>query len=181
MEVEQILLTLGFTLLGAFITFAFAWYWYQKRIADEKAKEIAEAHKKLGEKVDDLENRLALLTQSVLPMNTAFQTILVRELTHYHEKRTDYLLEQLGPPNIISEAEEEELSNALEKRTHDMGEEIGQSEREAAIILPYIIKRVRAETKKIKQGKISEVDFVAIAEPNKSIVSPIEFPKEEKK
>jgi hypothetical protein len=167
MEIKEILLTLGFMLLGSLLTFMAAWYWFQKRVNDEKSKEIAAEH-------------IALLTQSILPMNTAFQTILVRELTHFHTPKMDALLEKLGPPYALSTAEEIELSQALEQRTKDMGTEIDQSEREAAIILPYIMRRVRAESDAIRKKNIDKVAFVTFAEPTKIVTGPLVFPTRRK-
>lgn len=181
MDIQQILLTFGFMVIGSGFTFMAAWYWWQKKEAAEKAKAIETEHKKLVEQVDDLENKIALLTQSILPMNTAFQTILVRELTHYHTPVMDELLEKLGPPYTLTDAEEVQLSQALAQRTQDMGDKITEPERDAARILPYIMKRVKAETEKIRQKQIDKVAFVTFAEPTKIKTGPLVFPKQEPK
>lgn len=110
----------------------------------ELANVIAE-RKDYQERVRELETQLRLLKDSVQPISMAFQQILIKELTHFHEKRTDELLEKIGPPYMLSDAEEKELVDALEKRVADAGNLMTESEIDAAKMLPMLIKRVKAE------------------------------------
>ena len=105
----------------------------------------ATATGKLLARVDVIEQQLSLVTQSVIPISQAFQQVLIAELTHFHEPRTDLLLAKLGPPFTLSDDEEEELLTALKEREKDMGDQITPSERDAARMLPLVIKRVKME------------------------------------
>lgn len=98
----------------------------------------------------DAETELAVLRQQVLPINAAFQEVLVKNLTHYHTPELDALMDKLDPYSLSKE-EFDRLILLLDERTRDMGPEINQEEREAAIMLPYVIRRVCAE-----QGKIND-------------------------
>jgi hypothetical protein len=58
----------------------------------------------------------------------------------------DALMLKLGPPFVLTEAEEVQLKEALEERSRDMSAEIPDMERNAAHMLAYLIPRARAET-----------------------------------
>jgi hypothetical protein len=57
----------------------------------------------------------------------------------------DELMVKVGPPSILTLEEESELEKLLEERQSDMGPEITDSERDAAQMLPMIIRRAKAE------------------------------------
>src|SRR5678815_4707353 len=80
-----------------------------------------------------------------MPISTAFQAILIKELTHFHTPVMDALMSKIGPPFTLTAAEETELIAALEQRTQDMAAEISDSERDAAKILPLVMKRAKLE------------------------------------
>jgi len=77
-------------------------------------------------------------------LNVALQRKLVQELTHFHTPTTDKLLAKLEPFTLTNE-EEVELLAAMKDREVDMDKEITDSERDAAHMLPYVIKRVKEE------------------------------------
>lgn len=93
----------------------------------------------------ELERQIAVLGQQVLPISTAFQAILIKQLTHYHTPELDELLRKVGPPFTLNAAEERQLAKLLEERTRDVDGLIDSSERDAAKMLPMIMARVRAE------------------------------------
>ena len=84
-------------------------------------------------------------TEHAVPLNIALQTVLVQELTHFHTPAVDALLAKLGPPFALTEEEEAELLEAMQQREHDMGDMISENERDAAHMLPFIIKRIKRE------------------------------------
>jgi len=116
----------------AALTFAAATYW--------QAKAKREAAEK---RIDALEMKLALVTQSVTPISAAIQAILIKELTHTHKVEMDALLVKVGPPNVLTPEEELRLAAMLKERSKDP--DIPRSERDAAEILPAIIRRAEAE------------------------------------
>jgi hypothetical protein len=146
------LFTLVMAALGVLATFLATRYWYNRTAATKETDRLAVNMAALLARVDVLDKQLSLLSQAVVPISTAYQTILVRELTHYHTPRVDSLLEKLGPPALLTAAEEEELLCALKAREADMGDLITDQEREAAHILPVVIKRVKTEIAEIAHG-----------------------------
>jgi hypothetical protein len=138
-------LSIVLPVFGAFLTFVMTRYWY---IRGERAREttaIARAAEELSKRVDLLDKQLALITQAVVPISAAYQSILVRELTHYHTPEMDALMVKLGPPVTLTEDEELRLLELLRQREEDMGASIGATERDAASILPIVIKRTKVE------------------------------------
>jgi hypothetical protein len=133
------------TSFGVVLSFLATWFWFQRNLAFKKADELAGAQVKLLARVSELESQSSLLKQQVTPIAAAFQAILVRELTHFHTPVMDALLVKLGPPNTLTDEEEQELADALEQRTKDMGDQITDSERDAAQMLPFLIRRAKRE------------------------------------
>jgi hypothetical protein len=130
-------------LFAAAITFVATYYWSTKQARQTLATERAAMDLELNRRLAELERQQAVLSQAVIPISAAFQSILIKQLTHFHTPVLDELLKKLGPPITLTEAEEHELQAALEERTRDMGDEISDSERDAARMLPMVMKRVR--------------------------------------
>ena len=106
---------------------------------------VYSAKSSLLRRVIELERRGALLNQQTIPISAAFQAILVQDLTHFHTPEMDELMVKLGPPFILTEKEAERLITLLSERECDLGPEVSQSERDAARMLPLVIRRVAME------------------------------------
>ncbi len=143
-------------LLSALLSFISVAYWTRLARRDrelDRKREDAEkqlqhethAREDIINRLLKLETSLAVIDQKVVPISTALQAILVKELTHYHTPIMDTLLSRIGPPSMLSEEEEVLLTEALLERTHDMGQLISDSERDAAFILPAIMRRAKVE------------------------------------
>ena len=124
--------------LGAIGSFVGAAYWYRKTALD--VANIAR-----DDRIKELEKQLAVISAAVVPISTAFQAVLIKELTHMHTPRLDALMLKIGPPSTLTEDEEEEMAHLLRERATDMGNLITDSERDAALMLPMVIKRARIE------------------------------------
>ena len=98
-----------------------------------------------------------------IPISTAFQTVLVKQMTHYHTPEMDGLMKKIGPPNTLTEAEEHRLTILLKERTQDMGSEITPSERDAAAILPMVMKRARIEADTLAGAEALKLRLVTVA------------------
>ena len=131
--------------VGSVLTFLSAWHWFHRNAAVREAERLSQERHELANRVTDLEAKLASVSQTVVPMSAAFQAILVRELTHFHTPVMDALLVKLGPPMVLTPEEEEQLIEALAQRMQDMGDQISDSERDAAMMLPAVMRRVKAE------------------------------------
>jgi len=138
--------------VGAALSFLAAWFWFRmKANADERARlvamndkraaKIAEGHDELVARVTANEVLLATLTSSVQPIATAFQAVLIKELTHFHTPEMDSLMVKLGPPSAIIPEEMARLVVLLKEREIAVDDQITDSERDAAHILPAVIKR----------------------------------------
>ncbi len=141
--VWPILLTISLGTIGPYVL-------YRKKKIDEEAKA-------LRFRVTELEVKLAGINQVVVPISAAFQAILIKELTHLHTPEMDALLVKLGPPITLTKTEMERLSMLLIERERDMHEEIPDSEREAALMLPLVMKRVLADENRINKIEIMTV------------------------
>lgn len=113
------------------------------RALDAAAAEMDRMRARLGA----LETDNALLKKEVQPISIAMQTWLVDKLTHFHTPVMDELLRKLGPPNILTDVEEKELEAALIERTVTLDGRIDDMEKDAARMLPMVIRMVKAEVK----------------------------------
>jgi len=128
---------------------------------NRRAATIA-ANKELSDRIRELETKLALVNQAVVPLNMAMQAMLIKELTHYHAPEMDVLMQNLGPPSTLSESEEARLAVLLDERTREMGPLISPSERDAAAILPVIIKRAKAEAEMLAGAEAMKLRLVTV-------------------
>jgi len=150
-------------LLGALLTFLATKYWKHRDAEDLAVRQKAAAHDAVVNRLVEVERQLALVGQAVLPISTAFQAILIKELTHMHTPRMDELLAKIGPPSTLTEKEETELADGLAQRAMDMGDMISASERDAALILPLVIKRAKAESAALALGDPTTLRLVTVS------------------
>jgi hypothetical protein len=158
--VDEVIRILKPALIGAAIAFATSWFWYVQNLKS-KAKERRDlAFSDMVRRTAELEKQIAVLGQAVQPISVAFQSMLIKELTHFHTPVMDDLMTRIGPPSTLTVEEETELAAALKERAEDPGQHIPQSEREAALMLPYVIRRAKAEVS--VQNSLPEMRLVAI-------------------
>jgi hypothetical protein len=160
---KSVLTSLTLLLTGALVTFLINRYWFWRADVIRQAVILAEAHDKLILRVIELERQLGLVNQAILPMSTAFQAILVKELTHAHTPEMDALLVKLGPPYVLTPAEEQRLAILLNERYSQLDPLVSESEREAAMILPLVMKRVRRETE--QPAEVAALKVVTVVAP----------------
>lgn len=139
---------------GAFLAWIAALYWLRRK-----------ARADMSERITSIEKQLALVGQAVLPISTAFQAILIKELTHFHAPELDELLTKIGPPSTMTPEEEARFAVLLKERTRDLGDQITDSERGAALILPTIIKRAKAEAAILETVPAIPVAFKLVTVP----------------
>ncbi len=136
-------------LSGAGLTFLATWYWTNQRKALELRVQVQAAqdakNQQIFDRLVDLEKQSALLQQLVGPLSTAFQAALVKELTHFHTPEMDALMVKLGPPYVLNDDELGRLTVMLRERANSSDLDIPESEREAALMLPYVLKRAKRE------------------------------------
>lgn len=115
--------------------------WYHQL---RETRRMRLAHEVLVTEVLDLRAHTVRLGESV-PLNVALQSILRQELTHFHTPTIDRLLAKLGPPFLLTASEEHALLAAMKQREQDMGDQMSDSEREAAQLLPLIMRRIKRD------------------------------------
>lgn len=146
---NQVLISVGLILLSSAVSFLVAWFMWKSARRDaaniKEADRISIQHDKLDARVLELEKQLSAVGQAVLPISTAFQAILIKELTHFHTPEMDSLMTKIGPPSRLTLTEEHNLALLLAQRAEDMAAQIPDSERDAALMLPLVIKRAKAE------------------------------------
>ena len=153
------------TLVGTGLSFAAGWFWWKKNqaiaqanvdiaAAKDAARSIAEEHQKVLLRLVELETTAKLSAQQFSPIVTAFQAILVKQLTHPSKDELDQLLVKVGPPHILTPDESARLAVMLKERSHDMGSEITSTERESAEILPIVMKMAIAEQENIAAANL---------------------------
>jgi hypothetical protein len=149
--------------LTAGLSFVSALYFALRKERINKAAHLAEANVAMVQRVSELEAKLALVNAAVIPISTAFQAILIRELTHLHTPEMDALLVKIGPPLTLTPAEEERLAVMLRERAKDKDKEIPNSERDAALILPAVMKRARAEQALLQTAQDLKLQVISVA------------------
>ena len=159
-----VLITLSTILFGGLVSFLFAIFWYRLNSARTERDRLRAEYAALILRVDLLDKQLALVGHDVVPISAALQAMLIKELTHFHTPRMDLLMAKLGPPSTLTEVEEAELLVLLKEREIDMDALISDSERDAAHILPAIMKRAKAEAEAL-QLQTSQLQTVAILPP----------------
>ena len=122
---------------------------------------LAMFYKVYVSRVARVEAKMASIGDTILPISMAFQAILIKELTHFHTPEMDALLVKIGPPFALTIGEEARLATLLTQRAEDMGDKITQSEREAATILPAIMRRARVEAEKLDLPRDFKMQIVA--------------------
>jgi len=158
----SLLNSIGLLLLGTFFTFAATTYWFRRNAAIREAERLATEHQKVLDRLQEMEVKFATVNQAIIPISTAFQAILIKELTHYHTPRMDDLLRKMGPPNLLTPDEEIELERGLRDRTMDMGPLISDSERDAALILLPVARRAKIEATKLADAEALRLRLVSI-------------------
>jgi hypothetical protein len=148
-EWQSSLNSVGVLAVGSALTFCATWYWNNKKVGAQKEDDIAAGHKVTVDRIAELESKLAVMTAAVVPISTAFQAILIKELTHHHAPEMDELMVKVGPPNTLTEDEEWRLGELLAERSVDMSPQITQEERDAASILPAVMARAKIEQEQL--------------------------------
>lgn len=176
MEFMPIFNSVGILLLGAALTFIATRYWHNRTLAINADLKLSEANEKLLNRIAELEKQNAIIGQAMIPINALVQAALIRELTHNHTPEMDDLLARIGS---LDELEEARLYDLLKERVVDFNDPlITQSEREAAIILPYIMRRAAHEA--LEMNRSSTITYrvttitvrkppVLIAEDNENL------------
>lgn len=142
---QSLINSMVIAVFGAVLTFLSMFFWKKRDALITEAARIADENAALVKRVQDLEAQSALLKQAVQPISVAMQALLIKELTHYHTPEMDALLVKVGPPNILTDAEQQRLIVLLTERTKDMDGRISDEERDAADILPAIMRRAKVE------------------------------------
>ena len=148
---------------GSALTFIATWFWRSRQGVLDKAKAISEEHQRTLVRLAELEQKLALVNQAVIPISTAFQAILIKELTHAHTPEMDALLVKIGPPNTLTEEEEARLTVMLRERYSQDDPSVPDAERDAAFILPAVVKRARTEADLVSVAEAMKVQLVTVA------------------
>ena len=112
-----------------------------------KVKDVHDKNEETQKEIAELRLQLALVGASVAPISVAFQAILIKELTHFTLQRWMRCWLRSGPPNVLSDEEFDRLAVMLAERSKDLGEEMSARERDAAFILPAVMRRVSEELK----------------------------------
>ena len=145
------------TIVGASLAALFAlivgWLLSARVAAEKKADALKAENALVLGRLTELETKERLHGEAMKPIVSAFHGLLVKQLTHAEKPEMDMLLSRLGPPNILKPKEYERLMTMLEERAADMSPEIDSFERDAATILPAVIKMTARE-----QANIEEVD-----------------------
>lgn len=136
--------------------------------AEKKADALAEANTALLKRVDDLEKNMTVVNQVAQPLNQMYLAMLVKQLTHLHTPTLDALMAKIGPPSMLTLQEEHEMAALLKERAEALDDQIDESERDAAIMLPMVLKRANRE---LQEMTINPVELTVVA----SLITPHEY------
>jgi hypothetical protein len=143
---QPLINSVGLLILGAVLSFLAARYWHQKSQAEA-----------LLVRVTELERDRDAIKATVDPITTAFQSLLIRQLTHFHTPEMDALMVKIGPPNTLTSDEASRLAVLLEERAKNMAGSIPDSERRAAHILPDVMILAKLEQDAVAQDSVLQV------------------------
>lgn len=181
---QAFLNSLWLLVISSMLVAFWTWFWrIRTRLENEKALVIAKAeklaaeHRQLVETVTALQNQLGLVSQVVTPINQAMQALLIRELTHYHTPELDALMAKLPPDGNLTDEEQVRITLLLKERADQLNGTIPESEREAAIILPYVIKRVKVEAAAIADAATAAPQLKIVAVPSETGADDMESPE----
>lgn len=163
--------SIALMLLSAALGVVVTAFWKAREATAAKAKALADENAKLTARVTEVESKLRLVDQAVVPISEAFKAILIKELTHFHTPEMDKLMAK----DRLTPEEEARLAVLLKERSENMGDDIPQSERDAAAILPAVIRRAKAASEAI--GKADQVKWGYVTVTNRrrggdALVSP---------
>lgn len=157
-------INIALLVLAAALGFVTKLYFTMRSNAATKLKDAVDDKKEIEGRLNTLEGQVALVNAAVVPISTAFQAILIKELTHFHTPEMDKLLAKIGPPNILTSSENDRLAVLLEARTRDLGVEISPSERDAAHILPAVMKRSQLEQSRLQLAEKLGLKLMTLTE-----------------
>ena len=131
MEWYTLLVAMLVVIATSILTFIAASYWAGKT-----------RNESLQVRIHELEKQMVGVNAAVAPISQVFQQILIKELTHFHTPELDALMARVGPPTTLSVLETKRLEVLLRERSLDMAEEMTAMERDAAVMLPMVMRRV---------------------------------------
>lgn len=166
--------SVAIVLIGSAMTFLAAWFWFRKNAAVAEAKRLADEHALLAKRVVDLESQLSSVKQAVQPISAAFQAILIKELTHFHTPELDELMTRVGPPSTLTAEEETRMEQLLAERATELNGDIDSFERDAAVMLPMVLKRTKREITTVEEQR-------RVGDPVELAVVTVLVPQEEAK
>jgi hypothetical protein len=114
--------------LGAVVSFASAWFWFQKSQSTKEAEKILLEHEKLLNRIKDLEIKEAIASAVFIPIATAFQDTLIKSLTHSHAGELNALLLKVVN-STLTPIEEPRLLVLLQEITKDYDPRITKDNR----------------------------------------------------
>jgi hypothetical protein len=142
---EPLFNSLLLAVVGAVLTFLVTRYFANRRLIESEHDKAVLSNALRDDRITALQTQLAVISAAVVPISTAFQSILIKELTHYHTPELDELMKRIGPPCTLSDIETKRLEVLLRERERDPDVKIPESERDAATMLPLVMKRATAE------------------------------------
>lgn len=148
--------------IAGILTFAAALFWWQKNQAVKEKEKLAVGHQSVVDELKEMQIAMAGIRAAVVPISAAYQAILIKELTHFHTPEMDELMEKIPSDSLTPEEEDRLFNVLLPQREKDMGPLISETERDAAHILPVIVKRARAEAAKVALAEKLKLKLVTV-------------------
>ena len=109
-------------IVGAILTFLVTRYFANRRMIESEHDKAVLSNALRDDRITALQTQLAVISAAVVPISTAFQSILIKELTHYHTPELDALMKRVGPPSLLNEVETNRLeispARAIERHGH---------------------------------------------------------------
>jgi hypothetical protein len=152
---QQTINSAGMAVFGAGLSFLAAWFWFSRNAAVRRAEVLAVDHERVLLRVAELETKARLSEQATTPIVTAFQALLVKQLTHADKPEMDELMVKIGPPDVLTADEHARLLVMLHDRGKDMSIAITAGERDAAKILPIVMKMAAEEQTNFEQATVA--------------------------
>ena len=145
----------------AFVFIAIIITWLYLRVRDlSRIAVIVSPDNDIYARVLAVEAQLSALAAAASPLSEVVRDAIIKELTHLHTPELDALLEKVKS-DTLSPDDERSLLRLLKDRAEEPNHLVGAGERDAAIMLPPILRRIKQEKEAISPTE-TELRIVSV-------------------
>jgi hypothetical protein len=119
------------------------WLWFRVH-GTTKVPNITLDSDSIYERMRNVEAQLSALMTTATPLSKLMRDTIIKELTHSHAPELDDLLAKVKADELLP-SDEQRLFALLKERAEARDDRINMDERDAAIMLPPVMRRIKQE------------------------------------